>query len=151
MSMLVCAGVTAIAGAIGGTINALLSDNGFVLPKTEKVDGTSILRPGMLGNALVGLFAALVSWGLYGPASAAVLVGGANGAPDIALTVGAAAGAIILGMGGARWLSAEVDKRMLRVAATTAATASPASKNVAMQIASASPAEAMAITRRMAS
>lgn len=38
------------AGLIGGTINALMSDNGFTFPKQQ--DG--ILRPGWLGNALVG-------------------------------------------------------------------------------------------------
>ena len=50
-------------GMLGGFINALLSDNGFVWPKYE----TGILRPGFLGNMLIGGVAAAISWSLYGP------------------------------------------------------------------------------------
>ena len=36
-----------VAGAIGGVINALLTDNGFILPKSEDADGNLLkIRPG---------------------------------------------------------------------------------------------------------
>jgi hypothetical protein len=50
-------------GAIGGVVNALLSDNGFILPKKEERDNTKIIRPGFLVNIFIGGIAALVSWG----------------------------------------------------------------------------------------
>ena len=51
-------------GAVGGVINALLTDNGFILPKKEQQDNTKIIRPGFLVNIFIGGIAALVSWGL---------------------------------------------------------------------------------------
>jgi hypothetical protein len=43
--------IVCISGAIGGFANAIISDNGFALPRTERVDnGTSVLRPGYLGK-----------------------------------------------------------------------------------------------------
>ncbi len=59
-----------LAGLVGGTINALLSDNGFVLPKQTE----GIFHPGWLGNALIGGVAAAVSWSLYGPLAGAAVV-----------------------------------------------------------------------------
>jgi hypothetical protein len=46
-----------VAGAVGGVVNALMSDNGFVLPKTAH----GIIRPGYLGNVLIGAVAAGIS------------------------------------------------------------------------------------------
>ena len=37
-------------GAVGGVVNALLTDNGFILPKKEQQDNTKIIRPGFLVN-----------------------------------------------------------------------------------------------------
>jgi len=45
--------LVALMGAIGGVVNALLSDNGFFLPKRLKVDEQEIIRPGFLGNILI--------------------------------------------------------------------------------------------------
>jgi hypothetical protein len=65
-----------LAGAVGGAVNALMTDNGFILPKSEDVDGkTTLLRPGYLGNILIGAVGAVVSWGLYGPLSSFNIVG----------------------------------------------------------------------------
>ncbi len=59
-----------VAGALGGILNALITDNGFVFPKFATVsNGASIWRPGILGNLFVGAIAALVSWALYGPSA----------------------------------------------------------------------------------
>lgn len=112
-----------LAGAVGGLVNALMSDNGFVLPQYEKLDAAKILRPGVIGNALIGAVAAVVSWALYGPVGQLPVLGATAHADsaDITLTYAALAGAILVGIGGARWLSDQVDKNLLRAAAGTAA------------------------------
>ena len=108
-----CALLVATAGAIGGVLNALLSDNGFILPRRK----AGILCPGFLSNVLVGTLAAVTSWGLYGSGAGVELAKtAAAGAArvEISLTVGALAGALLVGLGGARWLTNEVDKRLLK-------------------------------------
>ena len=65
-----------LAGAVGGAANALMTDNGFIMPKSEDVDGkTTVLRPGYIGNILIGAVGAVVSWGLYGPLSSVLIAG----------------------------------------------------------------------------
>jgi cytochrome c biogenesis protein CcdA len=117
------------AGVVGGTINALISDNGFALPtRTE-----GILRPGWLGNAFIGGVAAVVSWSLYGPLAGMPIVA-ATGGKSIAtgdLTLAAIGGAILVGVAGARWLSNEVDKKLLRAAGLEAAKKNPSEGLVA--------------------
>jgi hypothetical protein len=144
-----------LAGALGGLINALMTDNGFLLPKVEKVENlTGIFRPGYLGNVLVGAVAAVVSWGLYGPLSPYYIVGSeqalaANALPEeIGLTLASLVGAILIGMGGARWLTSEVDKNLLRATAARAAAAKP-SAAASQQIAMATPAQALDVARSM--
>jgi hypothetical protein len=143
-----------IAGAVGGVVNALMTDNGFVLPKSEKVnDTTSIWRPGYLGNVLVGAVAAVVSWGLYGPLSAYFIVGTeqapvVNVVERVGLSLASLVGAILIGAGGARWLTSEVDKNLLRGAATQAAGA-PSSSVASLKIALAAPSEALKIAKDM--
>ena len=108
-----CALLVATAGAIGGVLNALLTDNGFILPRRE----AGVLCPGFLSNVLLGTLAAVASWGLYGSGAGVELARtAAAGAPrvEISLTVGALAGALLVGLGGARWLTNEVDKRLLQ-------------------------------------
>jgi hypothetical protein len=106
------------AGAIGGVMNALLTDNGFPLPKEE----AGIIRPGVLGNILLGAFAAVITWGLTGSLKDAVMLGTASKSTvDVSLTLTALVGAALAGAGGARVITGEVDKRFLRNAATDAA------------------------------
>ena len=50
---------------LGGIINALVSDNGFVKPSEETAGEVTIIRPGFAGNILLGAVAAFISWGLY--------------------------------------------------------------------------------------
>ncbi len=116
-----------VAGAIGGTINALMTDNGFALPKT--LDG--IVRPGWLGNALIGGVAAAVSWTLYGSMAGVSIFSDSaeNLQKQQGLTLAALGGAILVGVAGARWLSNEVDKSLLRVAGANAAKAKPEAEN----------------------
>jgi hypothetical protein len=98
---------------VGGVLNAFLSDNGFILPRRE----AGILCPGFLSNVLVGTLSAVTSWGLYGSGAGVELAkSAAAGAPraEISLTLGALAGALLVGVGGARWITNEADKRLLK-------------------------------------
>src|SRR4051812_11167068 len=75
MSIWILLLVIALAGAIGGIVNALLTDNGFLLPRTEVSDQIKIVRPGFLGNIIISAVAAAISWGLYGPFNITVVLG----------------------------------------------------------------------------
>lgn len=144
--------IIAGAGAIGGLINALISDNGFLLPKREQADtNTTIIRPGWLGNVFVGAVAATISWGLYGSLAGKIIAGsgaGSGPAGEQGITLSALVGAMLVGVGGARWLTNEVDKKLLRAAASVAAGSDPA-KKAASEIALASPANALNIAKGM--
>lgn len=144
-----------LAGAVGGAVNALMTDNGFLLPQKASLDdSTSVLRPGFIGNMFIGAVAAVVSWGLYGPLSAVAIVG-TQQAPaagttldQIGLSLASLTGAVLIGVGGARWLPSEVDKSLLRATAAQAAGAQP-SPAASQQIAMASPAQALNVAKSM--
>jgi hypothetical protein len=153
MSLWVALLIIFLAGAVGGVVNALISDNGFILPRTEQTGGNSIIRPGFLGNILIGGVAACVSWGLYGPFAAVSIVGGPTSPAGSAgaaagLLLSSLVGAVLVGVGGARWLTNEVDKKLLRAAAGAAAT-TPSNSDLAAKMATATPAGAlrMAMTK----
>ncbi len=149
MSMLVPIGIIVFSGAVGGVINALVSDNGFIKPMQESVDNEIIIRPGFAGNILLGSAAAFISWGLYGAFSSTVVFGAVSGpgTGEVSVSISSIAGAILVGIGGARWLTNEVDKRLLRTAAAVAA--SKASFDDSQKIAIATPAEAFNIAKKM--
>ena len=145
-----------LAGAVGGAVNALMTDNGFLLPKSETtLSGATILRPGYVGNMLIGGVAALVSWGLYGPLGGYIVAGTtqalqANAAPErLGLSLASLVGGLLVGVGGARWLSNEVDKNLLRAAASSAASKAP-SESASKTIAMGTPAEALSVAKGMA-
>jgi hypothetical protein len=152
MSLLSVLFLVFLAGALGGVVNAMLSDNGFILPKKMPVNGSGVViwRPGYLGNVLMGAVAAVISWGLYGPFSSAYLFGSSptTEPAKFGLTLSAFVGAILVGVGGAKWLSDEVDKRLLKVAASVAAN-KQASSELSNQILASSPAEALNVARKM--
>ena len=137
-------------GCLGGIVNALVSDNGFMLPKTISSADLKIWKPGFLVNLLVGGVAAFVSWGLYGPFSTAYIFSSAptdaSPAAQTGLTLASVAGAILVGMGGARWLTNEVDKKLLKAAASNAANRS-AEPQMAAQMLMASPEQAVRISQ----
>ncbi len=139
-------GVVFVAGGIGGMVNSLISDKGFVLPHTvPRGDGTSILLPGFIGNMLMGGISAGVSWLLYGPLSQAQL----NVATvNITTTLTALGGAILVGMAGSGWLKNAVDKNVLRAAASQAA-ASPSAPDVAQQMLQAQPTEVLKLAQKI--
>src|SRR5271155_2662498 len=108
MNPWVCAFLIAFAGAWGGVVNALLTDNRFPLPRKE----SGVVCPGAITNILVGAFAALSSWSFYGSGATREL---ADKTPRtlIRLRFCAPAGAFLVGVAGAKWISSEVDKRLL--------------------------------------
>ena len=110
------------AGAVGGVVNALISDNGFVLPRREVVNGVLVIRPGFLLNVFVGGIAGAVSWGLYGPFGAWYMLGGPEEAKG-GLTLAALLGAVLVGVAGARWLTSEAEKKLLRAQGVNAGAA----------------------------
>ena len=150
MTMLVPIGVIMLSGAVGGIVNALVSDNGFIKPSEESAGEVTIIRPGFAGNVLLGAVAAFVSWGLYGAFANTALFGTATGigTEEISVSISSIAGALLVGIGGARWLTNEVDKKLLRTAATAAA-ASKANFEESRKIAIGTPAQAFNIAKKM--
>jgi hypothetical protein len=118
MNPWMCALLGAIAGAFCGVVNALLSDNGFALPR--RVSG--VWCPGAISNILVGAFAAFSSWSFYG-SGAAIDLGmvGKSARTVISLRFSALAGAFLVGVAGAKWITNEVDKRLLKESVKVAA------------------------------
>jgi hypothetical protein len=116
MSPWTCAALIALAGALGGVVNALLSDNGFILPRRE----FRIWCPGFLSNVLVGAFSAFSSWAFYG-SGASVELAQLTQRTEISLKFSALAGAFLVGVAGARWITNEVDKRLLKESVKVAA------------------------------
>jgi hypothetical protein len=89
-------------------VNALLTDNGFILPTRVK----EIWCPGFLSNVMIGTFSAFASWSFYGSGSG-LDISGAGTRTQISLTFSALAGAFMVGVAGARWITNEVDKKLL--------------------------------------
>jgi hypothetical protein len=166
-----------IAGALGGWVNSLMADQKSSDPQrsagvkrttkrssaakklpahkaTQADSKTEIWRPGYAVNAFIGAVAALVSCGLYGPLSAYFIAGTkraleANMPPEtVGLSLASVVGAILIGIGGARWLTNEVDKTLLRATATTAAGKGP-DPLASQRIALASPARALEVAKAM--
>lgn len=133
MNIWLIIGIVCIAGGVGGIVNAILSDNGFVIPKKDKIAG--VYRPGYIGNIFTGAVAAGISWGLYGPFSSVAIVGTSPGTSvqELSLTLAGLVGAVLVGIGGAKWLTNEQDKIVLKLAASNAA-AKQSNSDVAKEI-----------------
>jgi hypothetical protein len=112
-----CALLILLAGGIGGALNALITDNGFVMPRLKR----AIWCPGFISNVLIGAFSAFSSWSFYG-SGAAIELAKASDRTEISLRFSALAGAFLVGVAGAKWLSNEVDKRLLKESVKVAAT-----------------------------
>ncbi len=115
-----------IAGGVGGLANALLGGGGLILPQMVAAQGQGlVLVPGVVGNLLVGLLAAVVSYALYGPA-AALPVFGTKGAPapTTPVTYAALAGAFLVGFSGGRWISTQAEKQISQATALAVTKAS---------------------------
>lgn len=133
--------VVCVAGAVGGIANAINSgDAGLVLPKSEN----GVVRLGFIGNIFMGAIAAGLTWGLYGTAKDAVIIGDkpAGPAPVYSLSVAALIAAVAAGVAGARLVTSEVDKKFFQKAAIASATNPPDAEKAA-RIGAASPPEAL--------
>ena len=108
MNPWICVLLITCSGAVGGLLNAYMSDNGFALPTRIK----GVWCPGALWNVFVGGLSAVTSWALYG--SGATIDLAATQREQISLKLGALAGALIVGMAGSKWLTSEVDKSLLK-------------------------------------
>lgn len=149
MSVWLMLGVVSLAGAAGGLLNAYFTDNGFVWPRVESVGAFTITRPGFLGSMLVGGIAAAVSWGLYGPFASMSIFGATDSQrPGAALTVSALVGAVLVGVGGGRWLTDQADKSILKATAAHAAQGK-SNAEASAAIAAARPAGALEIARKL--
>jgi len=109
MNPWICASLIALFGGLGGVVNALLSDNGFGLPRKE----SGVWCPGAISNILVGAFAAFSSWAFYG-SGASIELAAQSPRSVISLRFSALAGAFLVGVAGAKWITNEVDKRLLK-------------------------------------
>lgn len=144
MISIACIFIILLCGAIGGLINALLTDNGFVMPKTEICNAgkVKIIRPGVLGNCLISAVAAFISWALYiAPAELTVTQLSFDH-----LKLGPMGGALLVGVAGARWLTAAIDKKLLRAAASDAAMQDGRTE-LSSKLAMASPADAWTMVK----
>src|SRR5688572_15799601 len=118
MTVWECSGLISGAGAIGGLVNTLMTHGKLRLPEYR----AGVFCPGFIGNVVVGAFAALISWALYGAGAGVELARQSADAREVlSLTVGALAGAALVGVGGARWLSSEVDAKLLRASVNVTA------------------------------
>lgn len=90
----------AIAGLVGGLLNALFAAEGFILWRVDTLpDGRTIWRPGFVGNVVVGGVTAIVLAALYSPLGSIKLPGTTY---DLTLAE--------LGLGGARLLTHEIGR-----------------------------------------
>lgn len=138
-----------LSGAAGGIINAIITDNGFILPREETSEKASIIIPGIVANLLMGAAAGFLYWGLTESNSISVVWGTTTpGVNEIKVTVYGIAMSLLAGMAGARYLTNEVDKRLLKAAAVTAAASLPSDEGAQM-MAKASPLQMLRIARRM--
>jgi hypothetical protein len=120
--------------------NALMSGTGDIqLPDpSANVKGERGWRPGWASHLALGAVGALVSWAMYGPAAGTSIV---EAAPAD-LTWANVAAAVLIGIGGSRWLSAEVDKNVFKQTAVEAAN-SDKNPDLAATIARETPSEAL--------
>jgi hypothetical protein len=109
--------VVLVGGALGGVVNALMTDNSFVLPKPE--DG--IWRAGIIGNVIVSAVAGLIAWGSVSPVAGVIIcsisaceIKPADEKNLTLLTVGTLMTSILVGIAGARWLTSEIDKKIMQ-------------------------------------
>jgi hypothetical protein len=96
----------------GGFVNSLVSGE-LKLPTRDAE--AKVYWPGWLGTVVVGGAAAAASWGLYGPLAEVALLGAdaGAGAAGPVLRLSEFFGALIIGFGGGRWLTAELDRILL--------------------------------------
>jgi hypothetical protein len=123
----------ALAGGIGGVVNAIVSHNLFLWP--SRVLPVKIVRPGLALNIVIGGCASLAAVRAFGGADPAVLTAPAG---DLALAL---VGALFAGILAARWMTNETDTRLLRAAVSRACAAPAAHPDTTRAMEMASPYE----------
>ncbi len=129
-------------GALGGAINALLSHNLHLWPSVVAGGHGRLVRPGLALNVALGALAALEVSLAFRPEGAWVGQGSGVGLRP-------AVTGILVGMLASRWLSAEVDKRLLRAAVNKACQAPAAHPDTLQTIDVAPPHEVYAAADRL--
>jgi hypothetical protein len=145
MNPWVCATLITVAGAIGGVVNAFLTDNGFAFPR--KVSG--VWCPGAISNVFVGAMAAFSSWAFYGSGAAIELAGDQSTRTVISLRFSALAGAFLVGVAGAKWITNEVDKRLLKESVKVAASGKQITLEASEHVVEGSPREVLQEVKRV--
>jgi hypothetical protein len=135
MNPWICALLISTAGGAGGFVNALMSNNGFAMPR--RIEG--IWCPGAFSTVLIGAFAAWASWAFYG---SGVGIDLADPATRAHLQMPALAGAFLVGVVGGKWITNEADKRILKESVKVAAS-KDVPKETADEIASGTPLEVL--------
>jgi hypothetical protein len=95
----------AALGALGGVVNCAISGE-FVSPQFDRAAG--IWRPGWIGNVLIGAVAAVVVWGVYGPAASFDIVHGT--ADDVHVTIAQLLSSLVIGLSGGKILTLLAEK-----------------------------------------
>jgi len=142
MDLVSLVGVVAVVGGIGGVFNGLhINTRSDLDPTDSAVDEVKdekkkeavkkVIKksgPAVFGsyifNVVSGALAAAVSWAAYGPYALEYVFGGPQRQPDApayGLTLAALATAVVIGLGGPRWLTNERDKALLKQAADESA------------------------------
>lgn len=103
--------VVGILGLVGGITNCLLSGE-FALPHSDSA--RKVWKPGWIANIVVGSVAAIVVWGVYGPAATYDLT--QQGKPDFHLPVAQLVSSILVGISGAKILTTMAQKEAERAA-----------------------------------
>ena len=117
MNAWICVLLITLAGAFGGSVNALLTDGGIVKPHIKR----GIWFPGFITNLFVGAFSALCSWAFYG-SGAGIDIAQMAEREQISLRFSALAGAFFVGVAGSKWITNEVEKRLFKESVKVAGT-----------------------------
>ena len=110
-----------------------MTDKGLVSATIYRgSNGEPIVELGFVGSSIIGMLAALCSWALYGPYSQALLIGAAFKSVwrstiinVFQLSLYTVVSSFLVGLAGAKWFSAEVDKEVFKNIAVTASVSNP--------------------------
>jgi hypothetical protein len=133
-----CATLITLAGALGGVVNALMTDNGFILPRRRG----EIWCVGFISNVIMGAVAAFSSWAFYGSGAGIDLAIKTERA-EISLRFSALAGAFLVGVAGSRWITNEVDKKLLKESVKVAGTKTPLSSELCNELVKGTPGQVL--------
>lgn len=98
------------AGCLGGLASSAVIGE-FRLPYHDRQ--ARVFRPGWIGTMIAGGMAAGASWGVYGPLASQALIGGEGSGVILALTLSEFFGAVLIGVGGGRWLTVELERLLM--------------------------------------